>query len=324
MASSRCHSLLGLTALHIDSGLVPSRTPGPMGYLDSGDPDVSACPGDSPGSLGILDHGDPATPGFHLVPLLRFDHTADLEEFEETVLEQHVKRADRSKVRAKSIPESELMVVEGKFKLRTQAAIACRLLLAEARGALNKEKADFAKKSKKEQEAELAESKKSQIVHVSKVTYIGLSSAYRSFEYDAALWHSYFRTKYYPENVAKLSSISRSQGGKHGWKAAQMMVAFIAKRKAAPGFSNHTNGIAVDFVTKEGGETLQAETGHNEKALNKVNARWERSWFYKWIDSHKENYHVHRIPTEAWHWEFTVTPPQKGDFPTPDFTASLA
>jgi lysozyme len=36
-------------------GTIPSRTPGPLGYLDQGDPNVNALLGDTPGSLGLND-----------------------------------------------------------------------------------------------------------------------------------------------------------------------------------------------------------------------------------------------------------------------------
>ena len=41
---------------------VPARTPGPMGYLDQGDPNVTSLLGVTPGPLGSWDHGDPSLP----------------------------------------------------------------------------------------------------------------------------------------------------------------------------------------------------------------------------------------------------------------------
>ena len=45
---------------------IPARTPGPMGYLDQGDPNVTSWLGDTPGTLGLLDHGDPSLPKYDL------------------------------------------------------------------------------------------------------------------------------------------------------------------------------------------------------------------------------------------------------------------
>lgn len=41
------------------TGVVASRTPGPLGINDQGDPNVRARIGDTPGPLGINDHADP-------------------------------------------------------------------------------------------------------------------------------------------------------------------------------------------------------------------------------------------------------------------------
>ena len=86
--------------------------------------------------------------------------------------------------------------------------------------------------------------------------------------------------------------------------AAEQLVEFIKDRKAAPGFSNHTNGIAVDFFTLEAGQTHQAETGKSDAELKLLNQRWEKTWLYKWLDAQKNVYGIKRIPSEAWHWEF--------------------
>lgn len=38
---------------------IPGRTPGPLGYLDQGDPNVTTFAGDTPGALGVNDWADP-------------------------------------------------------------------------------------------------------------------------------------------------------------------------------------------------------------------------------------------------------------------------
>lgn len=40
----------------------PARTPGPLGYGDHGDPNVTTLLGDTPSPVGLLDHGDPTLP----------------------------------------------------------------------------------------------------------------------------------------------------------------------------------------------------------------------------------------------------------------------
>ena len=46
---------------------------------------------------------------------------------------------------------------------------------------------------------------------------------------------------------------------------------------------------------------LQANTGADLAAVDK---RWEKSWLYHWLEEHKMEYGIERIPSEAWHWEF--------------------
>lgn len=58
--------------LNYYDGWTSAHTPGPMGYLDHGDPNVCTLMGDTPGPLGIMDYADPSLPWFgdDLNPLL--------------------------------------------------------------------------------------------------------------------------------------------------------------------------------------------------------------------------------------------------------------
>ncbi|APR86248.1 Hypothetical protein A7982_11597 [Minicystis rosea] len=76
-----------------------------------------------------------------------------------------------------------------------------------------------------------------------------------------------------------------------------IMVGHYSGRKAAPGFGNHTNGIAVDFVATQGGSTLGANVSQNRL--------WLASWFHQWLVAHAAaDFHFKPIATEAWHWEY--------------------
>jgi hypothetical protein len=319
MGDSRCPASLGTGRLHLDRDLVPARTPGTLGRLDSSDPSFSACLGDTPGSLGVRDHADP---GVSLVPPLIFEYADDYQDFEDRVLAKHLEyatygrpghRRKHPRHAALPIPDAVLEVVEDGFKLRKEAAERCRKLLRDARAALQLEKAEFHKKSPTERSQIEHEAKVRGGVVVTKVRRIGITSGYRGFEHDRNLWDQYYRKKYYRVNYAGLLKISGAQGGPHGPKAVEKLVDFISPRKAAPGFSNHSRGIAVDFFTEEGGTRLAAETGKSNKDLKLHNQRWEKSWFYQWLDSHKAEYDVDRIPSEAWHWEFHL--PQTAEAP---------
>lgn len=329
MGESRCPGSLGVGRLKLDLDLIPARTPGTLGRLDAADPDVRTCSGDTPGSLGLRDHAEPV----HFVPPLINEFSDDYQQFEGAVLAKHLEyatygrpghRRKHPRPPAPTIPESELQVVEDGFKLRKDAAEKCKKLLAEARADLKKEQDEFHKKSKEQQQALEKEAKAKGEVVVTKVHSIGLTSGYRGFEHDSKLWHAYYHKKYYRLNHAQLSRISYSEGGIHGWKAVETMVNYIAPRKAAPGYSNHSHGIAVDFFTEEGGVQLTAETGKSNKDLKRHNQRWEKSWFYKWLELHKRDYGVERIPSEAWHWEFHITAPENAPKAVPPAAKSVS
>jgi len=308
MAGSRDPIRLEIDGLRLYSELCSPRTPGPLGYLDAGDPDVAVTLGDTPGPLGVRDYADPAAQRFRWMPPLNFEDSPEYKVFEEIVLNAQVKKAERrGRHRVTSIPDAELDVVEGKFKLRKYAAKKCRALLLQARTDLAKEQAEFLKKPKSDQEKEKKRMKANGEIPVTAVkpkNGVGITSAYRSFEYDRALWQAYVRQKYYPMTYSERSMLSCWEGGQYGWKATESFVNFISKRKAAPGFSNHTNGIAVDFFTIEDSHRLQAETGKSNDDLKRLNHRWEKSWLYRWLQKHKKDYGIDRIETEAWHWEF--------------------
>lgn len=76
-----------------------------------------------------------------------------------------------------------------------------------------------------------------------------------------------------------------------------IMVRWYSGRKAAPGFGNHTNGIAVDFTTTQSGVRLGANTSQNKI--------WLDSWFHQWLVAHAaSDFNFKPIATEAWHWEY--------------------
>jgi hypothetical protein len=56
MANSRSTAPLGVGSLRRGSKLIPARTPGPLGRLDAGDPDIRTKSGDTPRSLGVQHH----------------------------------------------------------------------------------------------------------------------------------------------------------------------------------------------------------------------------------------------------------------------------
>jgi len=59
MANSRSTAPFGVGSLRRGPKLIPARTPGPLGRLDAGDPDIRTKSGDTPRSVGVQHHAGP-------------------------------------------------------------------------------------------------------------------------------------------------------------------------------------------------------------------------------------------------------------------------
>jgi LAS superfamily LD-carboxypeptidase LdcB len=74
------------------------------------------------------------------------------------------------------------------------------------------------------------------------------------------------------------------------------MVKYVGHYKAAPGYSNHTQGLAFDITTTEGGTLYTADASQN--------AAWEKTWLRKWMLANAGRFGFHKLSTEAWHWDW--------------------
>jgi LAS superfamily LD-carboxypeptidase LdcB len=129
---------------------------------------------------------------------------------------------------------------------------------------------------------------------------IGIASAFRTVEEDRRLWLNYF-TNYYWETLDRRR---RFHGGPRGLAAVAFMAHWVAHWKAAPGFSQHSLGIAIDFDYTINGETLPlSHTGENR-------ARWRDTPLYKWLHGtrkekgHAASFGFKPLSTEPWHWNY--------------------
>ena len=131
-------------------------------------------------------------------------------------------------------------------------------------------------------------------------TSIGISNAYRSPKEDFAAWQGSFKTHY--DNTAK--SRGRQVGGPLGEKAVALLAAEMVNFKASPGFSNHTQGLAMDFETDQDGQTLTAKSKQKEL--------WQGSWLYHWLRKNAHDSNFAQLPTEEWHWDHQAGAPSPG------------
>jgi LAS superfamily LD-carboxypeptidase LdcB len=72
----------------------------------------------------------------------------------------------------------------------------------------------------------------------------------------------------------------------------RMMISF----KAAPGYSNHSSGRAVDFSTVHQGRKLTARKAQRHQ--------WQSSWLYTWLCANAADYGFQPLSTEEWHWDY--------------------
>ena len=275
-------------------------TPGPLGRNDWADPDHPAY------ALRIdlgarIDWDNPTLPAFRLrspfstrlsfarppaappagpagaigIPAsdLTPCDTDEKTDFKHKVYEAACTRASHTRKYFAGVPSGSLATVEGKYQMRSDAAAKAKELLAAARAALKQEKAD----------------KKPEAL---KVTNIAITSGYRDPKKDFGLWDSYFEG-YYNDTEAQRQALA---GGPHGAAAVKFLAQYIGQYKAAPGYSNHTQGTAFDITTTEGGVVYTAK--------KKQNPIWEKTWLRKWLLAHAEDYGFHKLATEAWHWDW--------------------
>lgn len=212
---------------------------------------------------------------------LRWDNaTGDQLAFMRRVYNEHVRRASQRRTFTPDVPVSDLAVIEGNHRARTAAAQACRNLLADVRQALKSERAAGSTQAQS-------------------VSFIRITSAYRSASRQFRIWQRNF-PRYYAETEAERQRFS---GGEHGPQAVQYQARYIGRRVAAPGYSLHNNGLAIDFSTREGNHTL----GASSRPVNVQ--RWRQSWFYQWLRANASRYgFAENISiSEPWHWEYRPT-----------------
>jgi hypothetical protein len=119
---------------------------------------------------------------------------------------------------------------------------------------------------------------------------VGVASAYRSPEHDFDAWQAAFATKY--GDTAKQRA--KMTDGPLGKEAEDLMVDYAIRNKAAAGFSNHTQGLAIDFKTVQDGKKLS--TSHKHDPM------WQDSWLYFWLTHNGSRFGFTQLESEMWHW----------------------
>jgi LAS superfamily LD-carboxypeptidase LdcB len=192
--------------------------------------------------------------------------SADQLAFMRAVYERHVERQKAAGgTFTGDLPKSQLETIEGRHEARKDAARAARALLAEARAAL------------------AAEGLASRV-------HIGIVSAYRSAGLQFQIWQGKGRQGGFPYYYRQLLKKGRLRPGDYGPQAVDVTAREIAQWVAAPGYSNHQDGLAIDFAIGEVG-----------RGLGKIGPR---AWLYRWLTANARRFGFHPYAKEAWHWTY--------------------
>lgn len=204
---------------------------------------------------------------------LRWPAHPELEDFMRATYEAHVANACAAgrEFRAE-VPKTQLsLLFKGHF-LRTEIAPLAARMLRDAAVAL-------------------AEAKSAGDPGAMRVRSFAVTSAYRSASRQFALWQGRF-PGYFDATTAERAVLA---GGPTGPDAVQFLARWIGRWLAAPGFSNHNDGRAVDLSCTYAGATLSARRGDIPA--------WRRTWLHGWLAANAGRYGFAPYAPEPWHWE---------------------
>jgi monoamine oxidase len=200
--------------------------------------------------------------------------------FREVVLAAHLERqAKRRGAAGRDLTDAELAPVPGtSVRMRGDAAVAAGRLLAAANSAL------AAAQVSGDQDA-------------ARTVRVTAASGYRNRSHQETLWRKYF-AGYYDETRAARESLP---DGPHGAAAVHYLLETfrIPARVAAPGYSNHQNGIAIDLAQ----ERAPGHRVRNSTSAAAVQA-WRRTWLSGWLREHAATFGFQPYQREPWHWDY--------------------
>jgi LAS superfamily LD-carboxypeptidase LdcB len=210
--------------------------------------------------------------------------STDQIDFRDRVLSAHLQRSrKRSGPPRRDLRPDELRKVRGTgVSMAIDAAAAAGRLIEAANQAL-------------------AEMKTAADVDALRTISISATSGYRGSDHQRDLWQKYF-PGYYRRSRKGREALS---AGAHSDEAVSYMfdVFRLSERIAAPGYSNHQAGIAIDLWQ-------QRIAGHEieNKTDPEWRAKWRASWFHGWLIDNAAAYGFVPYVKEEWHWEYK---PQK-------------
>lgn len=141
-----------------------------------------------------------------------------------------------------------------------------------------------------------------------RVDALALNNAYRSASTQFGIWDR----NYAGYEAATRADRLQVPGGAFGPPAAALLRDYVGVRVAAPGFSNHQGGTAVDFALR----LKPPPTPTNPAAgLGPSTAQadpWKESWFWRWLGRRAGAFGFVAYTPEPWHWEYAPDRVGKG------------
>jgi LAS superfamily LD-carboxypeptidase LdcB len=209
--------------------------------------------------------------------------TAEQLAFRERVLQAHITRSGGKKNTAPKpdLRDDQLALIPGlpeQMKMRSVAANAAGDLLRAAN-------------------ADLQTARAAGHADALRTMRITAASGYRGRAHQRRVWLGNF-VGYYNDTMEARSRIA---DGPHSDAALRYMLEVfqIPKRVAAPGYSNHQSGIAIDFQqVRVRGQEVRNST-HSAAV-----AKWHPTWFFGWLQANAARFGFEPYTFEPWHWEY--------------------
>ena len=193
--------------------------------------------------------------------------TSDQLAFMRAVYEQHFANSKASgRPFVSDLPDSALGTIYGRHRARSDAAAAARELLDAARTALAAE-------------------------GLSGRIEVGIVSAYRPARHQFEIWEGFGRRGGFPVYYRKAVSGGVIPAGDYSPDSVRKMARYIGQYIASPGFSNHQDGLAIDFGT--------GTPGRNDLHVIGVD-----DWFHHWLVANAARFGFEPYVKEAWHWVY--------------------
>jgi subtilisin family serine protease len=221
--------------------------------------------------------------------------TAEQENFRARVLAEHIALSRKAKgAPQRDLREDELSDIPGTCRTEHSKTTCVRTLPATA---------EAAGRLLQAANADLQVAQQAGDADAQRTVKLSATSGYRGSGYQERLWLGYFASKYYDKSC---QARARIPDGPHSEAAVDYMLKpqrdggyGIPGKIAAPGYSNHQGGIAVDFW-----QDRTKGHGVGNESDDPSRCRWRESWFHGWLRTHAAAYGFRPIDTEEWHWEY--------------------